>query len=162
MEADFQKELLAVNYVMEKDSDLCAFFSLLSDRICLYDFDSKTEFNRFRSKRFIQPYRFKGYPAIKIGRFGVKDSYKEQGIGSALLDFIKTYFLRNRRLGCRFLTVDAYKDAIPFYAKNGFIKLRSDSDRETSLMYYDLKACAVKHIKKLKRHKKEKKLTLGT
>jgi len=44
---------------------------------------------------------------------------------------------------CRFLTVDAYRNAVPFYEKNGFKKMLSDieiqEDAHTIPMYLDLK-----------------------
>ena len=37
------------------------------------------------------------------------------------------------------MTVDAYKDAVPFYEKNGFIRVSSSfSKNGTCLMVYDL------------------------
>ena len=39
----------------------------------------------------------------------------------------------------RFLTVDAYLSAVPFYEKNGFKMLvGADSDKHTRAMYFDL------------------------
>ena len=44
-----------------------------------------------------------------------------------------------RKTGCRFLTVDAYRTAEPFYQKNGFLYLSSeDTGKATRLMFYDL------------------------
>ena len=41
--------------------------------------------------------------------------------------------------GCRFLTVDAYKAAIPFYEKCGFNFLsEKDVEEDTRAMYFDL------------------------
>ena len=42
---------------------------------------------------------------------------------------------------CRFLTVDAYKEALPFYERNGFKRLvNEDEEGEYTIpMYYDLK-----------------------
>jgi hypothetical protein len=57
----------------------------------------------------------KSYPAAKIGRFAVAQSMKGLSIGSAMLKFIKSFFVMDNKTGCRFLTVDAYVDAIPFY-----------------------------------------------
>lgn len=34
--------------------------------------------------------------------------------------FLKDTFITNNRTGCAFVTVDALKEAIPFYQKNGF------------------------------------------
>lgn len=45
-----------------------------------------------------------------------------------------------RRTGCRFVTVDAYRSAIPFYRKNDFEFFTSaDFADRTRLMYFDLK-----------------------
>jgi hypothetical protein len=43
--------------------------------------------------------------------------------------------------GCRFIIVDAYKNALPFYKKNRFKYLtENDKDDATRIMYLDLKA----------------------
>lgn len=40
------------------------------------------------------------------------------------------------KTGCRFLTVDAYAAAVPFYEKNGFIPLNNeDVDSATRLAF---------------------------
>lgn len=65
---------------------------------------------------------------------------KGKNIGSFLLYFIKNFFIVNNKTGCRFITVDAYLDAIPFYIKNGFVPLNEDdTDDRTRLLYFDLK-----------------------
>lgn len=39
----------------------------------------------------------------------------------------------------RFLTVDAYISAIPFYLKNGFIEMLSEQENDTTrTMYFDM------------------------
>lgn len=86
--ANYQSQLLATNYLVEdSQSNLLAFFTLLNDRVCLTDFDTTSEFNRFRKKRFTQSKRFKGYPAVKIGRLAVSYHLRGKGIGSILIDF---------------------------------------------------------------------------
>ena len=83
--------------------------------------------------------RLKSYPAAKICRLGVDLSVKGQSIGSFLLNFIKSYFIIENKTGCRFLTVDAYAAAVPFYVKNGFVPLNDeDVDSATRLLYFDL------------------------
>lgn len=137
----YRKEKLAVTYTLvnkEDSSEIAAFFCLLNDRISMTDFDNKTEYNRFR-KRFVNAKRIKSYPAAKIGRFAVAKSMKGKSIGSFLLDFIKSFFVVDNKTGCRFLTVDAYADAVPFYLKNGFVPLNDDDkDDDTRLLYFDL------------------------
>lgn len=137
----YRKEKLAVTYtVFEKDNsdNVVAFFSLSNDRISISDFDNKTRYNRF-SRRFNNHKRLKSYPAAKIGRLGVSESMKCMNIGSMLLRFIKLYFTVDNKTGCRFITVDAYAAAIPFYLRNGFVPLNDeDADEPTRLLYFDL------------------------
>lgn len=135
---------LAVTYVMidgDTPDKVIAFCSLANDRISISDFDSKTEFNRFRKYQgFPQSKRMKSYPAVKLCRLGVDNSMRGMAVGTKMLDFIKTYFTIDNKTGCRFITVDAYIDAIPFYEKNGFVPLNSDDEDSTytRLLYYDL------------------------
>ena len=142
----YRQALLAVSYVMESkqdSSDVSAYFSLANDKVSLNDFENKTEFNRFRKHRFVNEKRLKSYPAVKICRLGVDLSMKGQYVGTFLLNFIKSYFVINNKTGCRFLTVDAYADAIPFYFKNGFVPLNDeDVDADTRLLYFDLATIA--------------------
>ena len=65
---------------------------------------------------------------------------KRKNIGTVVLDFIKHYFVEENKAGCRFLTVDAYNNAVPFYLKNGFVPLNDDDiGDKTRLLYFDLK-----------------------
>lgn len=136
----YRKALLAVSYVAERTTgQVIGYFSLANDRVSLTDFENTTAFNRFRRHRFINEKRLKSYPAVKICRLGIDLSVKGCGIGSELLDFIKSYFIINNKTGCRFITVDAYAIAVPFYLKNGFVPLTADDvDEHTRLLYFDL------------------------
>lgn len=52
---------------------------------------------------------------------------------------IKAFFLLDNKTGCRFVIVDAYRSAIPFYEKNGFLPLLAEDDGGmTCLLYFDL------------------------
>lgn len=138
----YRNELLAVSYVVEDAfGKVLAYFSLANDKISLSEFENKMEFNRFRKKRFVNEKRLKSYPAVKICRFGVDVSTHNLHLGSKLLNFIKGYFVINNKTGCRFITVDAYIDAVPFYLKNNFLELTSSDEdaSHTRLLYYDLK-----------------------
>lgn len=137
----YRQARLAVTYVIEDKGTNCiaGFFSLANDRISISDFENKTEFNRFRKKRFINEKRLKSYPAAKICRLGVGLSAKGQSLGTFMLDFIKSYFVIDNKTGCRFITVDAYTKAIPFYLKNNFLPLGADTDDDhTTLLFFDL------------------------
>lgn len=137
----YRKALLAVTYVVEdsESGKVLAYFSLANDKVSLSDFESKTEFNRFRRKRFVNEKRLKSYPAGKLCRLAVDNAAKNLHIGSNLIRFIKGYFITDNKTGCRFLTVDAYADAIPFYLKNGFVPLNEDdAGQATRLLFFDL------------------------
>lgn len=136
----YQEALLAVTYVAKVNDNVLAYFSLANDRVSLGDFESNTEFNRFRRHRFVNDKRLKSYPAVKVCRFAVNHCYAGSGIGTILMDFIKAYFLQNNKTGCRFITVDAYLAAIAFYEKNYFYPLQpNDDDAHTRLYYFDLR-----------------------
>ena len=139
----FQKHLIAVTYACVNADDaskVYAYCSLANDKIATSDFKDMTEFNRFRKKQgFPNEKRLKSYPAVKLCRLGVDTTVKGQQIGTTVLDYIKWMFVIENKTGCRFLTVDAYLDAIPFYEKNGFRFMNiEDNDPHTRLMYYDL------------------------
>ena len=94
------------------------------------------------------------YPGVLIGRLGINMDFAHRGIGSELMEFIKSWFLdAGNKTGCRFLIVDAYNEEIPlgYYQKNGFAFLFSSESQEaentgfdkdtklrTRLMYFDL------------------------
>ena len=87
--------------------------------------------------------------------------FERLSVGHALLPFdcgdedINDFFVSQamhywmvseNKTGCRFITVDAYCSAVPFYLKNGFMfmgtdeRLRYESGyASTVAMYYDLK-----------------------
>ena len=91
----YRKALLAVTYVFEniESKEIIGYFSLANDRVSLTDFENKTEFNRFRKSRFVNEKRIRSYPAVKICRLGINESFHGKGIGSMLLNFIKSYFI---------------------------------------------------------------------
>lgn len=112
----YRNALLSVTYVVEDKltKEVIAYFSLSNDKVSISDFDSKTEFNRFRKHKFVNEKRLRSYPAIKIGRLAIAEIAQHQSVGTYLLEFIEEYFISDNKSGCRFVTVDAYVDAIHF------------------------------------------------
>jgi GNAT superfamily N-acetyltransferase len=98
----------------------------------------------------------RNYPAVLIGRLGVSRKYRNQRIGSQIIDFIKAWFLSDHnKTGCRFVVVDAYnkEDVLHFYSNdnNNFSFLFKEESQEklynsipvdealkTRQMYFDL------------------------
>ncbi len=136
----FQKELMAVTYLIEDNEKnlTVAYFSLLADKIT-FNPDETTVWNKL-NRKIPNSKRRRNYPALKIGRLAVNEMYAGTGVGTFVIDSIKYAFTSVKRLGCRFLTVDALSSATKFYEKNGFqFFTELDKAEETRLMFYDLK-----------------------
>ena len=133
-------DLMAVTYLWEDlaNGKTVAYFSLLNDKIT-FDPEQRTVWNRL-SRRVANPKRRKDYPAVKIGRLAVSEEYAGQSIGRDLIRLIKYVFTHGNRTGYRFITVDAYQDAVGFYRQCGFDFLSTTDEKDkTRSMYYDLK-----------------------
>ena len=136
----FQKELMAVTYLLESENDnvTVAYFSLLADKIS-FNPEEKSVWNKL-NRGIPNPKRRRSYPAVKIGRLAVNENYSGKGVGTFLIDSIKYAFTTVKRLRCRFLTVDALQSATSFYERNGFrFFTEQDREDETRLMFFDLK-----------------------
>jgi GNAT superfamily N-acetyltransferase len=140
-------ERLAKTYIFDDGEKTVAYWALLNDSLSIKDLgDDITE------KTYVKWYkriantlndgkRKKSYPAVKIGRLAVHKDYKGKGIGRDILDLIVFYFTEKNISACKFITVDALIDAIPFYQIYGFEFLTSKDKKSktTRLMYYELK-----------------------
>lgn len=136
----FQKELMAVTYLIEfmDQGKTVAYYSLLADKIT-FNPEEKNVWNKL-NRNIPNSKRRRSYPAVKLGRLAVSEEFEGCGLGTFILDNIKYAFANVKRLGCRFITVDALNSAIPFYQKNGFqFFTEQDVDDETRLMFFDLK-----------------------
>ena len=141
----YQNELLAVTYYLETKDDTVLFFSLSNDKITAID--SEKSFWRKVKNLFPHPKHRKDYPAVKIGRLGVNKKFQNNGskLGTHILDYIKYWMIIENKTGCRFITVDAYRNAVPFYSKNGFLFMGKEEKKnyetgksDTVAMYFDL------------------------
>lgn len=136
---NYLDSMLAVTYILE-DNDAektVAYYCLLNDKIEL-DPDEKSKWNKI-NRKIPNGKRCHAYPAVKIGRLGVSREYAHQRIGQMVIMQIKMIFSRMTLSGCRFLTVDAYADAVPFYERCGFHCLSyKDEGEVTRAMYFDL------------------------
>ena len=139
----YQKELLATTFVMENDKQTLGYYSLLNDSLQLKEemFTSKSQFRKFLRELMPYPKRhLKTIPALKIGRLAIDKSFKGKGLGSVIMaNIISKCIKMNKEQACRLITVDAYKQAIPFYQKMGFKFLTEDDKNDTTrLMFLDL------------------------
>lgn len=94
----------------------------------------------------VADYPYVAFPAVKIGRFGIVLPLQKHGLGGIFLTMLKKLMCESNRTGCRFITVDAWRnkkagvDVTPFYARHGFSLLpcRAKTSRYIP-MYFDLK-----------------------
>lgn len=137
---NYSRDLMAVTYLFidKQKQQTVAYFSLLNDKVA-YDPREKGIWNRIN--RLIPNHkRRRSYPSAKIGRLAVAKEYAHEGLGSQIVDYIKYFMVADPKLGCRFLTVDAYAKAVDFYRKNEFDYFTlTDTFDSTRLMYFDLK-----------------------
>ena len=136
---NYFKTMMALTYLLEDNStnETVAFYSLLNDKI-VFDPEDRKIWNRL-NRLIANPKRRKEYPAVKIGRLAVNKAYSGKHIGNAIMLQIKHMFSSMNRSACRFITVDAYAAAVPFYEKCGFMFLsNSNKNAPTRSMYYDL------------------------
>lgn len=134
----FLEKKIANTFVLEDEGRIVAYFCLLNDKISRLEVTN----SRWRAIKdsFPESKRFRSYPSVKIGRFAVATSYKGKSIGSQLMATIKVLLSSNLNFSAfRFLTVDAYLSAVPFYKRNGFRELtEKDHNESTRLMYFDM------------------------
>lgn len=134
----FYEKRIANTFVLEDEGKIVAYFCLLNDKV------SRLEITNSRWKEIRDTFpdgkHFRSYPSIKIGRFAVSTDYRGQNIGSLLMDLLKDQLLEEHSSSAfRFITVDAYVSAIPFYERNGFKLLKEKDENEyTRLMFFDM------------------------
>lgn len=134
----FLSKKIANTFLITERDKIVAYFSLLNDKVSKTDAANNT-WRKLRSN-FPHEKHFCSYPAIKLGRFAVSIDFRSQGLGSKIMDYLKLLLFKTSSYSAfRFLTVDAYLSAIPFYEKNGFKTLLPEEDDEhTRTMYFDI------------------------
>lgn len=143
----YQKQLLGKTYFfrLKASGEIVTAFTLSNDSIKVNDLPNS------RSKKVRKDIpsdkRMRSYPATLIGRLGVVSKFSGQGIGSQVLDFIKSLCIIEDANRCRFILVDAYNNpaALRLYEKNDFLFLFSTQDQEKE--YYEKKPGDVLHTR---------------
>lgn len=139
----YQKQMLATTFIVENSERTLGFYSLLNDTMQIKEelFPSKSQYKKFVSGLLPHLKRhLKSIPSLKIGRLGVDKTYKGKGLGRTLLEGIITNCIAfNKNQACRLITVDAYRQAFPFYERFGFQYIsKNDENEEVRQMFLDL------------------------
>ena len=135
--------MLAITYVFEDETKTYAYYSIFNDSFRIEDisFSSKNAIKNFLRRLLPHPKRhLKHYPAIKIGRLAISKQAQQLGLGRKIMDTVIDYAIKqNEQCACKFILVDAYKNAAGFYEKMQF-EYFSDNDLndETRQMYLNI------------------------
>lgn len=139
----YQQELLATTFIFDDKTKTYAYYSVFNDSFRIEDlsFLSKNAIKNFLRRLLPHPKRhLKHYPAIKIGRLAISKHAQQLGLGRKIIDNIIDYAIKqNEECACKFILVDAYKNAVGFYEKMQFEYFsNNDLNDETRQMYLDI------------------------
>jgi hypothetical protein len=115
----FQADHLSHTQIVLLNGILVAYITLLADCIILQTSEKKktlTEARAYHQSMYT-------FPAIKIGRIGVQKEFRRSGVGTQLLIYTIGLVVRMNRelnIACRFITLDAYPESVPWYEKKNF------------------------------------------
>lgn len=134
----YSEKRIAKSFLLLNNDEIAAFFCLFNDKVSRME-SSNSAWRKLK-KLFPHDKHFSSYPAVKIGRLAVAARYRGTGLGTRLMLSIKHMLSSENSCSTfRFITVDAYLSAVPFYEKNGFRPLvANDDDLHTRLMYFDI------------------------
>ncbi len=139
----YKKEFLATTFILENKEHTVAYYSIFNASLFVEEdnFASKSSWKKFLQNLVSHPKRhLDSFPALKIGRLGISKEFKGLGLGRMIINLIinEAYDLNNTH-ACKVVSVDAYKQSINFYVKQGFIFMTdTDKDNETRQMYFDV------------------------
>jgi predicted GNAT family N-acyltransferase len=127
---NYLTQRLAVTYLIETEEETVAYFCLSNDTV-LRTLADKTGWKKI--KKSIPNAKIRSsYPAVKIGRLAVDKKYESNGFGRLMIQIAREKFTSNTPdTGCRFITVDAKKNALDFYVRNKFDFLTSEDESFT-------------------------------
>lgn len=133
------KHLVGTTYVATTEDQpftILGYYTLAATSIPFYSVVEVPELRKL-------PYA--NVPAVLLARLAVSKKSQNRGIGRQLLgDAVRRSLALTQVVGCRCLVIDAYPDAVNWYAKFGIILLGSNPPTSpTCRMLLDLRTAAV-------------------
>lgn len=135
----YHQRLLGKTYLFclkENPDIIVSAFTLSNDSIRITNKFNEDFKEQFLDNTELTEKNLRRYPAVLIGRIGTNKDFSSKGIGTAVMDFIKSWFRTENKTGCRFIIVDAYNTpgTIRYYLKNDFQFLIDDERLEAKYM----------------------------
>lgn len=129
----YSQNNLAHTFLIQGKSKTVAYISILNDTVA---FELEQHWPKTKIKKYLKNvarlHHFKRtkdkYPAVKIARLGVDESFKSQGVGKLIINSLIRYLQEESLSACMFITVDSKPEAVEFYKKYGFSNLKDVSD----------------------------------
>ena len=107
-----QEQMVSRTYVCCYENQLVGSYTLTTDIIKVKHVENPHRWD---------DYKYKKYQAIKLARLAINSRFEGNGVGRLLLSAAVSITLNvSKQVGCRYMTVDAKKDAIVFYEKHEF------------------------------------------
>jgi len=126
---DFQEQRLGVSYVFRYQGKVIGFLTLSMA-------DLKKEKMKDTDKLKVGK---ENYPALQVSQLAVCKDEWGKGIGTYLCDYscAKAYQF-SKKVGCRFLVLNAKDEVIGFYEKYGFKLIPNQKTRKQPLMFLNI------------------------
>jgi GNAT superfamily N-acetyltransferase len=137
----YQEQYLANTTLMLVDKDIAGYFSLAADAIRL-SADEK-DHGEIHA-------RLSHFPALKIARLAVHAESQGRGYGSLAVEYCVGLARhlndehRHDGIACRFVTVDAYPDAVDWYRRFGFVENQARRSKKRQTVSLRLDALPIK------------------
>ncbi|MEW9674901.1 GNAT family N-acetyltransferase [Lentibacillus sp. L22] len=115
-----ERNVVRTRLVLDGNKNLIGFYSLFNNVVKINK-SKREELNVFL------PHEVKEIPAIRLHYLGVDNNYMKQGYGSFLMSSVLYNCAKVAQMsGCSLITVESTKSAEGFYAKHGFMHIRSE------------------------------------
>lgn len=145
----------AHTYLIQNKAKTIAYISILGDSIDFKlegQWSKSKQINYMKKTALLPNYKRKKdkYPAIKIGRLGVDNDFKDQGVGKLILNKLVHHILEKNLFAIMFITVDSKESAVGFYEKYGFEHLLDTPEGEGDNKTFPMFLCLSELERKMK------------
>jgi len=111
-----QKEMLNVTHIFIYEKRIIGFLTISMGNVNIKQLDKKYQ-EIYENKGI----NYKTIPTVKLGRLAIAKNYQKSGLGTFMIKWSQYCIIKfSKRIGVRFIAIDAYMNVIDFYSKNEF------------------------------------------